>query len=144
MDKVLVLIDPDSAARTREAVAKAISLCAQHSAALHLLSVQPRVSSHVARCFGEGELRQLPQQAGAEELAAAQAQVQATGLPCTSHVRVGRRAETTARVARELQCATVVMGPQDGATGAQGGLFGSVAAQVRHMMGTGANCQVIG
>lgn len=140
MDKVLVLIDPDSAARTREAVAKAISLCAQHSAALHLLSVQPRVTSHVAMCFGPGELRQLQEQAGAEELAAAQAQVQAAGLPCTSHVRVGRRAETTARMARELPCATVIMA----APATPGGLFGSVAAQVRHMMGAGADCQVIG
>ena len=142
MDKVLVLIDPDSAARTREAVAKAISLCAQHGAALHLLSVQPRVSSHVAMCFAKGELRQLQERTGLEELAAAQAQVQAAGLPCTAYVRVGRRAETIARVARELQCATVVMGAQAGTT--VGGLFGSVAAQVRHMMGAGANCQVIG
>lgn len=52
--------------------------------------------------FKSGELNQIQQQAGAEELAPAAAMLAAAGVPCTSAVVVGRKAETIAKRAREL------------------------------------------
>lgn len=140
--QLLVPVDADSPERTRAAVAKAISLSGQTAAKVHLLSVQPLVSSHVAMFFGEGELPRLQQAAGNEELAAARGQLMAAGVPCETHVRVGRRAETIVRAARELGCTSIVMAPE--AAAERSGLFGSVATQVRHLVGARADCQVIG
>jgi nucleotide-binding universal stress UspA family protein len=108
------------------------------------LSVQPLVSPHVAAFFGLGELHRLQHELGSEELAGAVSQLQAAGVSAISHVRVGRRAETIASLARELGCETILMG-QDDHPGVVDRLFGSVAEQVRHLLGPAAGrYQVIG
>lgn len=144
MKNVLIAVDADSAARTRAAVSEAIALVAREPAQVHVLSVQPRVSSHVSRFFAQDELQAHQYEAGAEEMAGALAQLQAAHIPCVSHVRVGRRAETIAQTAHELHCGTILMGPQDSMPPLDH-LFGSVAQQVRHMMAASADdCRVIG
>lgn len=144
MKNVLITVDADSAARTRAAVSEAIALVAREPAQVHVLSVQPRVSSHVARFFAHEELLAHQYEAGAEEMAGALAQLEAAHVPCVSHVRVGRRAETIAETAHELHCGTILLGPPD-AMAPLDHLFGSVAQQVRHMMAASADdCRVIG
>lgn len=145
MRKILIPIDAGNRARTMAAVAEAVRIYSQEPVAIHLLSVQPAVSSHVAMFFGEGELHQLQHGAGAEDLAPAQTLLKTSGVPFTSLVRVGRSAETIAKTARELGCDRIVLGQDDQGSFASK-MFGSLAQQVRQIVsGNGAgDCQVIG
>ena len=111
MRKVLIPVEAGNPARSRAAVAEAISIYSKEPVTVHLLSVQPAVSGHVAMFFGSGELHQLQCAAGAEDLASAQAQLAAAGVPYTSSVRIGRSAETIARTARELRLRPHPHGP---------------------------------
>ena len=58
-------------------------------------------------------------------------------------MRIGRSAETIARTARELGCDRIVMGP-DGVARLADKVFGTLAQQVRHLLGATGDCQVIG
>jgi nucleotide-binding universal stress UspA family protein len=141
MRHLLLPVDGDPG-RTQSAVAEALRICAQEPVHVHLLSVQPLLSSHVAMCFGEGELHQLQLEAGAEDLAPARALLDAAGVPYTATVRTGRSAETIAGAARELGCDRIVMGRDDAGLAAR--IFGSLAQQVRHLLSGATDCQVIG
>lgn len=140
MTKLLVPIhgSPD---RWRAALAQAIDIHRRESASVHLLSVQPKVSGHVSMFFARGELQQIQQAAGLEDLEPAQAILRTAGVPFTSSVMVGRGAETIARAAREFGCQHVIMGREGEAHST---LFGSVAAQVRQILSGASDCQVIG
>ncbi|MHB1122891.1 MAG: universal stress protein [Ramlibacter sp.] len=140
MTKLLVPIygNPD---RWRAALAQATDIHRRENASVHLLSVQPKVSGHVAMFFGRGELQQIQRTAGMEDLEPAQAFLRTAGVPFTSSVMVGRSAETIARAAREFGCQRVIMG-RDGE--APPTVFGSVAAQVRQILSGANDCQVIG
>ena len=143
MTKVLVPVDAGNPQRLRAAVAEAIRIHQQERAAVHLLSVQPRVNGHVAMFFGSQELSQLQQEAGLEELAPARSQLEAAGVPFTDSIKVGRSAETIAATARELACDRVVFGEAQ-VPGIAEKLFGSLGSQVRHLLGATAGCKVIG
>jgi nucleotide-binding universal stress UspA family protein len=144
MRKILVAVDGADAARTQAAVAEAVRIYAQAPVDVHLLSVQPPVSGHVAMFFDNRELHELQQAAGAEDLARAEALLRASNVPCSSSsVRVGRCAETIARTARELGCDRIVLGREGVGAGLASKLFGSMAQQVRQVLG-GGDCQVIG
>jgi nucleotide-binding universal stress UspA family protein len=143
MRKLLLPVDSLSPSRTAAAVAEAVRICRQEpNVGVHLLSVQPVYSSHVAMFFGKGELHRLEEEAGLEELQPAKAQLEAAGVPFTASVMIGRSAETIARAARELGCDRIVMGSAGGS--GSGKVFGSLAGQVRHIMSGAADCQVIG
>ena len=144
MHKMLVVVDGLSAARTRDAVNRAIGLYQQEPAEVHLLSVQPRVSGDVAMFFGAHELHDLQHGAGMDDLAPARALLDLAGVPYQTTVHVGRSAQTIARTARELHCDRIVMGQDGNDHGLARTLFGSVAAQVRQLLvGTG-DYQVLG
>lgn len=143
MSALLVPVDPGFPRHTQQALDRAIDLCRTGGHQVHLLSVQPPVSSHVGMFFADTELRGLHNDCGAEELAPACDRLSRAGIACDSHVRVGRRAETIARVARELDCDAVVMGT-DEPEGLARRLFGSVAHQVRHLLGSAGRIQVLG
>jgi len=141
----LLPVDSLSPARTTAALAEAIRICRQEpTVAVHLLSVQPVYSSHVAMCFGTGELHKLEEKAGLEELAPAQALLDAASVRYTSSVMIGHSAETIARAAREFGCDRIVMGGAASESVAPTRVFGSLAGQVRHIMEGSADCQVIG
>jgi nucleotide-binding universal stress UspA family protein len=142
MRKVLIPVGAGDPARNRAAVAEAIGIYSKEPVAVHLLSVQPAVSGHVAMFFGSGELHQLQSAAGAEDLAAAQAQLAAAGVPFTSSVRIGRSAETIARTAREFGCDRILMGQDLGSLADR--MFGSLPQQVRQILSGSGDCQVIG
>ncbi len=141
MRKLLVPIDPDNASRTRSAVAEVVRIAREEGAEVHLLRVLPRLSSHVALCFQPGELQKLQHGMGEEDLAQARGLLDAAGVPSTGHVAFGRSAQTIAATAQALRCDRVVMGEEG--PGLAGKLFGSLAQQVRHLLGAG-DCQVIG
>ena len=141
MRQVLVPIDPSNEARTRSAVAEVVRLYRQETVQVRLVRVQPRLTSHVAMFFGTRELHDLQQAAGAEDLQFAQGLLDAAGVPYASTVLVGRSAETIARAAREFGCDRIVFGEQG--AGLAGKVFGSLAHQVRQLLGPG-DAQVIG
>ena len=143
MRKILIPVEAGNPARSRAAVAEAIGIYGKDPVTVHLLSVQPAVSGHVAMFFGGGELHQLQNAAGAEDLACAQAQLAAAGVPHESSVRIGRSAETIARTARELGCDRILMG-QDRAGSLAARMFGSLPQQVRQIVSGSGDCQVIG
>lgn len=141
---LLIPVQTGHPARTLDAVRRAVAHLAQAPAEVHVLSVQPLVSSHVTAFFGHGELHKLQHEAGNEEMADTVSQLEAAGVVPACHVRVGRRAETIAATARELGCDAIFMG-QDDHPGVVDRLFGSVAEQVRHLLGATADpCEVIG
>jgi len=143
MAKVLVPMQPDQPAKTMAAVEAAIRLHRQENAAVHLLSVQSRVNGHVASCFGADELLQLQQKMGREDLADARRQLDAAGVPYTTSMAVGRRADTIALIAREYGCRRVLLGspPESDVVGT---MFGSLADQLRHMIRATGGFEVIG
>ena len=141
MRQILIPIDPSNEARTRSAIAEAVNLYRQEPVHIRLLRVQPRLTAHVAMFFGDHELHQLQQQTGAEELQFAKGLLDAAGVPHSSAVLVGRSAETIARAARDFGCDRIVFG--DPGRSLAGRLFGSLAQQVRHLMGPNV-AQVLG
>jgi nucleotide-binding universal stress UspA family protein len=143
MRNLLLPLEGGSAETLRAAVAEAIRIYGQEQVMVHLLSVQPAVSGHVAMFFGSRELHDIQQAAGVEDLAPAKALLDAAGVPYTASVMVGRSAETIARAARELGCDRIVMG-QENAGSTASRLFGSLAQQVRHIVNGAGDCQVIG
>lgn len=142
MRHLLVPIDPTQPDRTRAAVEQVVRLCREEPATVRLLRVQPKVSGHVAMFFASSELRELQQCAGAEDLQLAQSLLDAAGVPYSSTVRVGRSAKTIVDAAREHGCDHIVFGPVP--PGLAGRIFGSLAQQVRQMLGTRTDAQVIG
>ncbi|MGE4240008.1 universal stress protein [Ramlibacter sp.] len=144
MKNILIPVTRGDDAHIRAAVAEAARAAALDPALhVHLLSVQPRVTSHVAMFFGRNELSELHDKAGREDLASAEALLGAAGIRHTSHVRVGRSAETIAACARELQCGRVLFGDGHEAQRKMA-LFGSLAGQVRHLLEGNAGYEVIG
>ena len=145
MSKILVAIDASDPNGMKAAVAEAARIHAQGSIDVHLLNVQPAVSGHVAMFFDASQLHELHQAAGAEDLAPAEALLRSSGVAYVSVVRTGRRAETIARAARELGCDRIVLGrDQAGAASLASKVFGSLAQQVRQVLGAGVDCKVIG
>ena len=134
--QILLPVDGNGA-RTQRAVAEAIRIHRQENVPVFLLSVQPLVSPLVASYFGKAELEQLQQDAGLEELAPARAILDAAGVWHRVVVRVGRRAETIANTAREMGCDRIILGA------AEGGIFGSMAQQVGHLLAESRRCRVI-
>lgn len=143
MRHILVPIDPTRPARTRAAVDQVVSLYRQEPATVRLLRVRPTVSGHVAMFFDSSELRELQQSAGAEDLQLAQGLLDAAGVPYTSTVLVGRSAKTIVEAAQEHGCDHIVFGTEQ--TSLASKIFGSLAQQVRQLLGTRADvAQVIG
>jgi len=143
MKKILIPIDGRSSpARTRSAVGEAVAIHHREPVQIHLLSVQPAVSGHVAMFFGRGELADIHHRVADEELAAAQAQLDAARVPYVASYIVGRRAETIVQNARTIGCDRILMGNEAPATGVT--LFGSLAQQIRQLMAGSSDCQVLG
>lgn len=142
MRQLLVAVDPHSPARTRSAVEEVVRIYRTEFVAIRLVRVQPKLSGHVAMFFGTRELHELQQGAGAEELRFAQSLLDAAGVPYTSTVLVGRTAETIAQAARDFGCDRILFGTEE--PGLTGRLFGSLAGQVRQLLGPGKQYNVIG
>ena len=143
MRRILVPIDPTQPARTRSAIDEIVQICKNEQVTVSLLRVQPKVNRHVAMFFGTEELGQLHQTWGDEELEFARSLLDAAGVSYTSTVLVGRSAETIVAAARDLGCDRIVFG-RAAEPSLAGRVFGSLAQQVRGMLGTRSDFQVIG
>ncbi|NML43954.1 universal stress protein [Ramlibacter sp. G-1-2-2] len=142
MTQLLVPVDPHDAGRTRAAVDRAVRIQREEPAVhIRLLRVQPKLSGHVSMYFGQRELQQLQQSAGAEDLEYAEGLLRAAGADYTATVLVGRGAETIAEAARRFGCDRVIFG--EAPAGLAGRMFGSLAQQVRHLLGA-SHVQVLG
>jgi len=142
MRQLLIAVDPQKPARTRAAVEEALRIYRDEQVGIRLVRVQPKLSGHVAMFFGTRELQQLQQDAGDEELAFARSLLDAQNVPYTATVLVGRTAETIAQAARDFGCDRILFGMEE--PGLAGRIFGSLAQQVRHLLGPGEQYQVIG
>lgn len=142
MRRILLPIDPTQPARTRSAVEEIVEICTSEQVTVSLLRVQPKVNRHVAMFFGSEELGQLHRAWGDEELDFARGLLDAAGVPHTSTVLVGRSAETIVAAARDMGCDRIVFGRTEPTFA--GRVFGSLAQQVRAMLGTRSEFQVIG
>lgn len=142
MRQVLIAVDPHSPARTRSAVEEAVRIHREEFVGIRLVRVQPRLSGHVAMFFGTRELQKMQLEQGAEELQYAQSLLDVAGVPYTSTVLIGRSAETIAQAAREFGCDRILFGTEE--PGLAGRMFGSLAEQVRHLLGSNKAYQVIG
>lgn len=142
MSRVLLPIDPAQPARTRSAIEEVLRLRVSGPVTVRLLRVQPKVSGHVAMLFGTGELHELQQRAGAQDLEFAQRLLELAGLPYTSTVRVGRSAQTIVEAARDYHCDRIVFGRDE--PGLTGRIFGSLAQQVRQLLDASEDPKVLG
>jgi nucleotide-binding universal stress UspA family protein len=145
MRKVLVPISGahGGGTQTQSALTEAISLYREEPVEVHLLNVQPTVPRYVAGFFKSADLQHIHQEAATEELATACATLNAAGVPYQTHIVVGRSAESIVRVAEQTGCDRILMG-HAGQEGFAEKLFGTVASQVRHLVGVAGNCKVIG
>ena len=142
MRHILVPIDPTQPARTRSAIQQVVRICREEPVTVRLLRVQPKVSGHVAMFFGKRELHELLQGAGAEDLQFAQHLLDAAGVSYASTVLVGRSAETIIVAARDYDCDRIIFGREEPSLA--GKIFGSLAQQVRQLLGASGDPQVIG
>ncbi|MEJ7686205.1 MAG: universal stress protein [Variovorax sp.] len=142
MRRILVPIDPAQPARTHSAVEQVVRICREEQATVRLLRVQPVLSGHVAMFFDADELRELQQSAGAEELRFAKSLLDLAGVPYTSTVLIGRSAQTVIETARDCGCNRIIFGQEEPSLA--GRIFGSLAQQVRQLLGTNGDLQVIG
>jgi nucleotide-binding universal stress UspA family protein len=140
MAQILVPIDGHGA-QAQRALAEAIRIHRREDVPVFLLSVQPPVSGHVAAYFWPAELERLQHETGLDELAPAQALLEAAGVRHRVIVKVGRRAETIARTAQELGCDRIVIDDAGAPAGSR--WFGSIAQQVAHLLSGARGCQVI-
>lgn len=143
MKHLLVPIEPGEPARTRSAIAEVVRLVrADPAVTVQLLRVVPKVSGHVAMFFGDDELHEMQRAQGADDLKYAEGLLDAAGVPYTRTVLIGRSASTIVGAARDFRCDRIVFG--DEPPGLAGKLFGSLANQVRQLLGPGGDLQVSG
>lgn len=132
MKKALVPIDGSAAAM--RALAYALSeLAPGEDDEVHLLNVQaPRVHPWPGKLVSPDLVEAEQCHDGERLLAPAQALVEAAGVRCGLHVRIGAAAEQIAECASALGCDAIVMGTRG--MGAVGGLvLGSVAQKAVHL-----------
>src|SRR5690606_32730176 len=96
---------------------------------VHLLSIQPPVTRHVADYFQPGELQQVQRDSAIKDLEEPRRLLDAAGIRYKVHTEVGRSVPTIVAFAQEFRCDRVLMGQ----AGMQDKLFGTLAAQVRQM-----------
>ena len=87
-----------------------------------------------------GGLRQIHIESGRVELRPARAVLNAAGV--FTHVEIGRTAETIVSFATEIRCDRIVIG-QGPQTSFTDELFGTLASEIRHLLGGAAPCQVV-
>ncbi len=110
-----------------------VDLARREPLRVHLLSVRAPLPQYVGRFFSADAIRRLHREDGERALAPARRVLDQAGVEHRDHVRVGYKAETIVRAARELGCEQIVLGGQGPALLARMRL-GSIAGQVRHLL----------
>jgi nucleotide-binding universal stress UspA family protein len=81
-----------------------------HELEAHLLHVRTPLSQHIARFLSGGTRRSFHYDEATRALAPARALLKHHGVPFTSHVELGDKAEMISRVADRIGAAQIVMG----------------------------------
>jgi YjbE family integral membrane protein len=109
MSKVLVPVDGSS--NSMRAVRHVVNqFMSNHELEAHLLHVRTPLSQHIARFLSAGTRRSFHYDEATKALAPARALLKQHGVPFTSHIELGDRAETISRVADRIGAAQIVMG----------------------------------
>ncbi len=126
-----ILIPVDGSDRSLAAVRYVADTLARANPDLdiHLLNVQPALTSAVARFIDSAVVREFHVEEGTKDLAAARQLLNDAGLRHVANTLVGEPAETIAAYAEQRDCAVIVMGTR-GLGKAAGLLLGSVAHKV--------------
>jgi nucleotide-binding universal stress UspA family protein len=141
MTNVLAPVRPDR--DTDWAVAFLVKLHQRERILVHLLSVQVPYNGHVGMFFSAGQLRAFQREDAERELEPMRRALHAAGVPCESHIVVGRVAEEIAKFAQDHDCHQIVMGPVRGRA-RSGFILGSLTHQVEHLMRmAGQTCEVL-
>jgi nucleotide-binding universal stress UspA family protein len=129
-----VLVPFDGSACALRALTHAIAeLRGRAGVTLHLLNVQtPPVHVFPDKLVSPDMLDHELLRTGAEALEQARTLVQAAGLECAQHVRIGRPADEIAACANECHCDAIVMGTR-GMGAVTGLVLGSAATKVVHV-----------
>ena len=96
---------------------------------LHLLNVQPPLPSRMTESISHGVVHQYHVEQGANELAAARAELDAAGLKYVTSIEVGPPAEVIARYAGEKKIDQIILGTR-GLGAISGMLLGSVTTKI--------------
>lgn len=105
-----VLVPIDGSRRSLEALHLLARRCSPHSMPeVHVLNVQHPLSRHVCAFLGRADVAAWQQAQGEKALRKASEMLAKLGIAYALHVRVGPRAETIAKTARELGCGRIVM-----------------------------------
>lgn len=117
---------------------RALSYVVEHAQAyapltVHLVNVQtPIVSGNVRLFIDAGTIRRYHEEEGEAALVKARAMLDKSGIPYTSHIKVGHVAESIASMADENKCDQIVMGTR-GLGAATGMWLGSVTTKTLHL-----------
>jgi YjbE family integral membrane protein len=106
-----VLVPVDASANTAFALRRVASEFASRGGLeVHLLNVQPMLSRHVGQFIGRRTREGYHLEQAEKVLQPARRLLERAGVPCTTHVRVGAKAESITDEARRLRCDRIVMG----------------------------------
>ena len=109
MLKVLVAFDGSSNAL--HAVRHVLSEFRRNPALdIHLLNVQPPFSNNVARWIDRKTMNEAHVEASEQALRPARQLLEESGVPYSVHLAVGRKADSIAESAHQLQCDHIVIG----------------------------------
>ena len=125
-----ILVAADGSNQADRALKHALELIASGLASeLHILNVQPNLSSRVASFISREQIEAYHREEGEKTLSSAVAIAKQASVPAKTHIGVGRQGEIVADFAKKLGAGLVVLGTR-GHTGLAGVLLGSVAQDV--------------
>lgn len=108
---IKILLPVDGSANSQKAARHVVNRFLENrNIEVHLLHVRQPLSQHIARFVSARNRAAFHREAGEEALAPARGLLSLFGVPHTGHVKLGQRAETITRVARQLGVSEIVMG----------------------------------
>jgi len=129
-----ILVPVDGSERCNRAVKYVASLCGDLGAAeIHLINVEPAPVGWQTHDMARETIQAHAKERGMEAAAGARAMLDEAGLKYELHLEVGPVGDTIARVAKEINCDSIVMGTH-GRTVVGKLVLGSVAADVLHLV----------
>ncbi|HZQ73693.1 MAG TPA: universal stress protein [Burkholderiales bacterium] len=118
-----------------------VTLYRQSPMRIHLVNVRQPLPSYVTRFIPRQEVRAYHQENGLKAMQAIMKRLDDLGIAHRDHVLVGNKAETILEFAREYACSEIIVAKRSEGLLAELGL-GSVASQLRHLLGADASCKV--
>jgi nucleotide-binding universal stress UspA family protein len=107
---------------------------------IHLLNVRHPLPEYVARFIPRVEREAYHRENGLRAMRAAIERLDARGIAHHDHVRVGRKAETIVRFARDHDCSEIVVDKPGSLLEGLG--LGSIQSQLRHLLRPGDPCRL--